>query len=123
MDCTAFQDNNRYKYLENKQERSILPGTSDVIEFLEFGKTESNGAKKVMVTTKSYSSVKDCNIVLTNSAILHNIHMFKGLAAADRMQGGEGLSGQHGYYYFDDRNVRDTFLDGDATRPVKRFRF
>jgi hypothetical protein len=111
----AFGEQNGKKYLDS---------TNDVIEFLEFGKTESKGRKKVVIATKTFSNIKDYNIIMTNSAILHNILMFKSLAAANRMRAvPEDSPIFHGYYYFDDRNVGDTFLDGDTSGPIKKFTF
>lgn len=55
---------------------------------------------------------------------LPNIHMFKVLAAADRMTGIPEYSPiKYGYYYFDDRNLTEIFLDADTSGPIKRFTF
>ena len=40
----------------NEIGQKYLDRTTDVIQFLEFGKTESNRRKKVMIAAKSYSN-------------------------------------------------------------------
>lgn len=109
----AFGEKSGIKYLDS---------SNDVTEFLEFGKTEKDNKKKVFITTKAYSNIKDFNITRINSAIMHNLIQFKGIASANRISGiPETATIPHGYYYFDDQIVSEVFLDGDSTRSVKRF--
>lgn len=104
--------------------RKYIDSSNDVTEFLEFGKTENDNSKKVFITTKAYSNTKDFNIIRVNSAIMHNLFKFKGLASVDRIsRGPEPPTIHHGYYYFDDQNVSDMFLNGDTSGPVKRFTY
>ncbi len=109
----AVEEQTRTKYIDS---------INDTTEFMEFGRIESNNKKKVFITTKAYSNIKDYNIIRVNSAIMHNLFKFKALASVHTVSEiPETTPIQFGYHYFDDQSVSDLFLDEDTTGSVKRF--
>jgi hypothetical protein len=109
----AFGDDSGQKYLDS---------TNDIIQYLDIIK-EGNNKKKVRITDKSYSTTVGYNIIRTNSAILHNIHLVKSIAAGDRMTGiPNNIPIHHGYYYLDDWTVEEIFNDS-SSRSVKKLTY
>lgn len=101
--------------------QKYLDSTNDIIQYLDIRIVGKN-KKMVGITDKSYSNKVDYNIIRVNSAILHNLHLYKSIAAGDRMAGIDNAPIKHGYYYFDDWTAKQVFED-KSSGPVKKFTY